>query len=97
MNEPHQGLPPPPGGGLLLGLPELLILFPLLTPSDHRPHPHHPAPSLHAQNGVPQEGTEQRAQQTRRMLVEMKEMANAQAMGQWSNFDCLQFKYLQHA
>ena len=54
MNEPHQGLPPPPGGGLLLGLPELLILFPLLTPSDHRPHPHHPAPSLHAQNGVPQ-------------------------------------------
>ena len=68
MNEPHQGLPPPPGGGLLLGLPQLLILFPVLTPSDHRPHPHHPAPSLHAQNGVPQEGTEQRAQQTRRML-----------------------------
>jgi hypothetical protein len=59
MNEPHQGLPPPPGGGLLLGLPQLLILFPVLTPSDHRPHPHHPAPSLHAQNGVPQEGTEQ--------------------------------------
>jgi hypothetical protein len=43
---PHQGFPPPPGGGLLLGLPHLLIL-PLLPASDYRTHPHHPAPSLH--------------------------------------------------
>jgi hypothetical protein len=43
---PHQGLPPPPGGSLLLGLPRLLIL-PLLRTSNLCPHPHHPTPPLH--------------------------------------------------
>jgi len=57
VKEPHQSLPPPPGGSLLLCLPQLLVLLSLLPSSDHRPHPHHPAPFLHTHKATIEQST----------------------------------------